>query len=80
MLFLSNETTEAAPVNAIAKRGCASQEVLEALKADPTLALRMNEIEAFTQKAMLNGRLVNGRVEIPVVVNVLYNTAAENIC
>jgi hypothetical protein len=49
------------------------------LKADPTLALRMNEIEAFTQKAMLNGRLVNGRVEIPVVVNVLYNTAAENI-
>jgi hypothetical protein len=28
---------------------------------------------------MLNGRLVNGRVEIPVVVNVLYNTAAENI-
>jgi hypothetical protein len=52
MLFLSNETTEAAPeANAIAKRGCASQEVLEAqLKADPTLALRMNEIEAFTQK------------------------------
>jgi hypothetical protein len=30
-------------------------------------------------KTMLNGRLVNGRVEIPVVVNVLYNTAAENI-
>jgi hypothetical protein len=75
MLFsCQNETTEAAPeANAIAKRGCASQEVLEAqLKADPTLALRMNEIEAFTQKAMLNGRLVNGRVEIPVVVNVLY--------
>jgi hypothetical protein len=43
--LLSNETTEAAPNNAIAKRGCASQEVLEAqLKADPTLALRMNEI------------------------------------
>jgi hypothetical protein len=50
---LSNETTEAAQeANAIAKRGCASQEVLEAqLKADPTLALRMNEIEAFTQNA-----------------------------
>ena len=82
MLFsCQNETTEATPeASAIAKRGCASQEVLEAqLKADPTLALRMNEIEAFTQKAMLNGRLVNGKVEIPVVVNVLYNTAAENI-
>jgi type IV pilus biogenesis protein CpaD/CtpE len=33
------------------QRGCASQEVLAAqLAADPTLVLRMNEIEAFTQK------------------------------
>jgi hypothetical protein len=83
MLFsCQNETTDAtAPsTNAIAKRGCASQEVLEAqLQADPTLALRMNEIEAFSQKAMLTNRLVNGKVVIPVVVNVLYNTAAENI-
>jgi len=39
----------------------------------------MNEIEAFTQKAMLTSRLVNGKVVIPVVVNVLYKTAAENI-
>jgi hypothetical protein len=37
--------------NAIARRGCASQEVLAAqLAADPTLAIRMNQIEAFTQK------------------------------
>jgi hypothetical protein len=82
MLFsCQNDTTEAAPeTSALARRGCASQEVLEAqMKADPTLALRMNEIEAFTQKAMLSGRLVNGKVEIPVVVNVLYKTAAENI-
>jgi Pregnancy-associated plasma protein-A len=49
------------------------------MKADPSLALRMNKIEAFTEKAMLTGRLVNGKVEIPVVVNVLYRTAAENI-
>ena len=82
MLFsCQNETTETATeASAIAKRGCASQDVLEAqLKADPTLALRMNEIEANTQKLIQSGRLVNGRVEIPVVVNVLYNTAAENI-
>ncbi|TDE45001.1 zinc metalloprotease [Flavobacterium rhamnosiphilum] len=82
MLFsCQNDTTETTPENsALAQRGCASQEVLEAqLKADPTLALRMNEIEAFTQKAMLTGRLVNGKIEIPVVVNVLYKTAAENI-
>ena len=82
MLFsCQNETTEtASEASAIAKRGCASQDVLETqLKADPTLALRMNEIEANTQKLIQSGRLVNGRVEIPVVVNVLYNTAAENI-
>jgi DUF1009 family protein len=39
----------------------------------------MNQIEAFTQKAMLTGRIVNGKIEIPVNVNVLYRTAAENI-
>ena len=76
-----NDTTEITPsADAIAKRGCASQEVLAAqMKADPSLALRMNEIEAFTQKSMLTGRLVNGKIEIPVVVNVLYRTTAENI-
>jgi len=82
MLFsCQNDTTEITPsADAIAKRGCASQEVLAAqMKADPSLALRMNEIEAFTQKSMLTGRLVNGKVQIPVVVNVLYRTTAENI-
>jgi hypothetical protein len=38
----------------------------------------MNQIEAF-KKAMLTGRIVNGKIEIPVNVNVLYRTAAENI-
>ena len=82
MLFsCQNDTTEITPsADAIAKRGCASQEVLAAqMKADPSLALRMNEIEAFTQKSMLTGRLVNGKIQIPVVVNVLYRTTAENI-
>ncbi|WP_264538317.1 zinc metalloprotease [Flavobacterium sp. N1736] len=77
-----NDQSESADsgVSAIAQRGCATQEVLEAqLKADPTLAIRMNEIEAFTNKAMLTGKLVNGKVQIPVVVNVLYRTTAENI-
>jgi hypothetical protein len=64
----------------VAKRACASDEVLKSqLAADPTLATRMNQIESFTQNAMLTGRLVNGKVEIPVVVNVLYRTASENI-
>ena len=84
MLLFScqNDQTEsaAATTNAIATRGCASQEVLAAqLAADPTLALKMNKIEDFTQNAILSGRLVNGKVQIPVVVNVLYRTSAENI-
>ncbi|CAM3621769.1 hypothetical protein FSS13T_18150 [Flavobacterium saliperosum S13] len=62
------------------KRGCASHEVLQdQLRENPELAVRMNEIESFTEKAMREGRLVNGKIVIPVVVNVLYRTAAENI-
>jgi hypothetical protein len=83
MLFsCQNDQTELVnpTTNAIARRGCASQEVLAAqLAADPTLAVRMSQIEAFTQKAMLTGRIVNGKIQIPVIVNVLYRTAAENI-
>lgn len=85
MLFsCQNDTTDSTvpTTNAIAHRGCASQEVLEAqLAADPTLAIRMNQIEAFTQNTISrsNFRLVNGNIVIPVVVNVLYRTAAENI-
>ncbi len=81
LISCQNEVTETTPeTSAVSQRGCASQEVLAAqMKADPTLALRMSKIEAFTENAMLTGRLVNGKVEIPVVVNVLYRTAAENI-
>ena len=64
-------------------RICGTQEVLmQQMKADPTLAARMNAIETFTrnfeQTPSMN-RLVNGVIEIPVVVNVLYKTTAENI-
>ncbi|RTY93602.1 zinc metalloprotease [Flavobacterium sp. GT3R68] len=71
---VSTETSKAA------ERGCASHTVLEnQLRANPELAIKMNEIEAFTERAMQEGRLVNGKIEIPVVVNVLYRTTAENI-
>ena len=67
----------------ISQRKCAANEVLaEQLAADPTLRTRMEQIEAYTQKVMKNPglyRLVNGVVEIPVVVHVVYNTAAQNI-
>ncbi|MFT5253645.1 MAG: hypothetical protein ACI87N_002687, partial [Flavobacteriales bacterium] len=87
MLFFScqNDNQEASTVsttakNTLAKRACASDDVLKAqLTKDPSLAIRMNQIESFTQNAILTGRLVNGKVQIPVIVNVLYRTAAENI-
>lgn len=62
------------------KRGCASHEVLQdQLRENPELAIKMNDIESFTEKAIRQGRLVNGKIVIPVVVNVLYRTTAENI-
>ena len=65
-------------------RGCASQEVLQQqLKDDPTLAARMEAIEEFTGRYQQNPSafrlLINGMIEIPVVVNVVYNNALENI-
>ncbi|THF53164.1 zinc metalloprotease [Flavobacterium supellecticarium] len=86
LLFLVSCDKEEASVNnttsgaKLTERGCASHQVLEEqLRNDPGLAIRMNEIEEFTQNAVLQNRLVNGKIEIPVVVNVLYRTTAENI-
>ena len=71
---------QSAPLSTSAHRGCASQEVLERqLKENPALASKMAEIERFTENAMSTGRIVNGKIEIPVVFNVLYSTTAENI-
>jgi Pregnancy-associated plasma protein-A len=78
-----NEQNQNVPETTASKRACSSMEVLEQqMMADPSLAQRMNTIENFTRKAIASGavnRLVNGVVEIPVVVNVLYRTSTENI-
>ncbi len=80
-----DETTKDEIVTSpLAHRSCASQEVLEAqLKADPTLASRMEAIEQFTARYQQNPSayrlLANGTIEIPVVVNVVYRTSAQNI-
>ncbi|MBP8156751.1 MAG: zinc metalloprotease [Flavobacterium sp.] len=81
MLFSCQEDEKSTNSEArITQRTCVSHEVFERqLKENPELALKMTQIEAFTENAMANGRLVNGRIEIPVVFNVLYRTAAENI-
>lgn len=77
------EITVTAKVDAISQRTCGAYEVLQQqLKADPSMRSRMDQIESFTKKVIGSGefsRLVNGAVEIPVVVNVLYKSAAENI-
>jgi hypothetical protein len=58
-------------------------EVLQAqIQADPSRGSRLQEIEAFNEDYANrpdNMRLVNGVYEIPVVVNVVYKTAAQNI-
>ena len=65
-------------------RSCAAQDVLvQNLQDDPTLAGRMQAIEQatdFYEKNPSAARLLsNGMIEIPVVVNVIYNTTAENV-
>lgn len=78
----TNETLVASTEPAATQRRCAADEVLqEQLKADPSLAQRMAAIENFTRDFEKNpaGRLVSGVMEVPVVVNVLWRTASENI-
>jgi hypothetical protein len=64
-------------------RQCVSMDVLQTqLQEDPSLQMKMDEIERSietNQNLMKMGRLVNGVYEIPVWVNVLYRTTAENI-
>ncbi|HEX8428396.1 M43 family zinc metalloprotease [Hymenobacter sp.] len=64
---------------------CATMEVLKAqMAADPSLAKRMAAVEeqtrAFEANLAAKGKgAVGGVVTIPVVVHVLYNTAAQNV-
>lgn len=63
-----------------AQRTCQTMEVLEQLiKEDPQLQERMEQIEDYTQNALLNQMDVSGVITIPVVVHVLYNNSTENI-
>lgn len=65
-------------------RSCESMEVLiNNLAQDPGLRKRMDDIESFANKIISTrdaGRLLrDGTIEIPVVANVLYKLAVENI-
>lgn len=68
---------------ASANKSCAAYDVLERqLKEDPTLQNKIDAIEEFTARYMQNPsafRLDGSDLEVPVVVNILYNTDAQNI-
>jgi len=66
------------------KRGCPSEEIRKiALQNSSELRQKYSELESNTEKfandLKLGKVLSDGTVEIPVVVNVLYRTSAENI-
>ena len=67
----------------ISLRTCASADILAAqLAADPALKMRRDALEEFTKNAISSGaanNLKTASITIPVVVNVVYHTAAENI-
>lgn len=70
--------------DAFLSRSCASEEIRkQALENSLELRQRYAELEANTEKfakdIKLGKVLSDGTVEIPVVVNVLYRTAAENV-
>lgn len=74
---------EVSPGSAM-KRSCPSEEIrAEMLQKNPALRQKITEIEAGTERYVNNlalGKvLADGTVEIPVVFNVIYNTAAQNV-
>lgn len=80
MLSCENDSTLGSQEPEVLKRNCASQDVLEAqMRENPSLVTTMDDIERFTEQAIAQKLLVNGEIVIPVVVNVLYNTTAENV-
>ena len=67
--------------NFATERNCPSEELLkQKLAQDPEWAARLKEIDEHAETHQLSQfKLVNGKIVIPVVVNVLYRTTAENI-
>jgi len=65
-------------------RNCATTDYLEIqMQQDPSLQLRMEQIERFTQdyvnRSQQSGQRVNGVLTIPVVVHIVYRNSTENL-
>jgi len=69
-------------LNLSAQRDCAANEHLqEQIKANPSIQLKMQQLEQATQEFLKKNETqrMDGVITIPIVVHVVYNTAAENI-
>lgn len=64
-----------------AQRNCGSHEhMLEQLDENPQMKINQKQINEFTKKYLAEGNRLDGQiVTIPVVVNVIYKTNAQNI-
>ncbi|WP_292009753.1 zinc metalloprotease [Chryseobacterium sp.] len=79
-----NTLTTSTSANMANKRTCISDEIRKQdLQSNPELVQKMNALEAntdnFIKKLQAGKVLADGTIEIPVVVNVIYRTSAENI-
>lgn len=67
----------------ISHRECATYEAVQlAIAADPGVGKRMQEVEAFINRAISNNEVAKragSTIVIPLVIHVLYNTNEENI-
>jgi hypothetical protein len=80
----TTETAQDEMLSVAVSRQCASDDVLkEQIRLDPSRGKRLMEIDAYTEKVLKNPAayklLADGSIEIPVHVNVLYRTSAENV-
>lgn len=66
--------------NSTPTRNCGTTEyTAQQILADPSMAVRMDEIESFTNAFIADGNQAKATVTIPVVFHVVYNTTAQNI-
>ncbi|MDF1696720.1 MAG: M43 family zinc metalloprotease [Saprospiraceae bacterium] len=64
-----------------AQRNCGSHEhFLEQMEENPQMKINQDQINAFTKQYINNSERLNGQIiTIPVVVNVVYKTNAQNV-
>lgn len=80
----ANKQEDVNNVENFQRRSCPSEEIRsKALAENPVLRERLQQIEAktaqFENDLSMGKVLADGSVEIPVVVNVLYSTSAQNL-